>query len=517
MIRSGPSRLVLSVGALLALGTLFRASSDTLDDAFITFRAAHNFVGGEGLTFNPGMAPVESFSNPLFLFLLIPFAALGVPLPWAAMALGIVGLGLALHGTSRLAIRAGLSELPLAVVLGSTLGSTALVYYASTGLETGLSSGLLLYAMGRTLDADEGGGRLDGLATLAWAAVAISRPETPLVLLFVLPTILRWPFDRRTILGLLAIAGTLVLLELGRIAYYGDFVPNTFHAKPPGTADHDPTTSGLVAGPAYVLRFAMACGLVLPIGAAWAGLSFFRRPLEDAHPQRRVVLAGALAALAAGLFFSLYAGGDWMPMGRYLVPYVPLVSLAGVLGLRDLEQRKVLRQPALALGLAALASYLGSLDALSELVLHPREYPYHVMGSRASIAAIEGMRAHLPPRSSVVAFRIGALGDVGDYVVVDLLGLADREIASIASETPGYHPQHTRMGEDVPRVRDYVHSLAPDGLLLLTYAEGDLDPSIELYGFTWRYADAYRIGIDQRWALYLRNDPERNEPELGDE
>ena len=507
MIRSAPARLVLAVGALLALGTLLRASSDTLDDAFITFRAAHNFVAGEGLTFNPGMAPVESFSNPLFLFLLVPFAALGVPLPWAALGLGIVGLGLALHGTYRLAIRAGLSELPLAVVLGSTLGSTALVYYASTGLETGLLCGLLLFAMGRTLDASDGeqGGRLDGLATLAWAAVVISRPETPLVALFVLPTVLARPLDRRTVLGLVAIAGALVALELGRVAYYGDVVPNTFHAKPPGTADHDPTSSGLVAGPAYLLRFAMACGLVLPIGAAWAAVSFFVRPARAIDPARRV-LGGALAALAAGLFFALYAGGDWMPMGRYLVPYVPLVSLAGVLGLRELEQRKVLRQPALALGLAALASYLGSLDALSELVLHPREYPYHVMGSRESIAAIEGMRAHLPPRSSVVAFRIGALGDVGDYLVVDLLGLADREIAAIASETPGYHPQHTRMGEDVPRVRDYLHALAPDGLLLLTYAEGDLDPSIELYGFTWRYADAYRIGIDQRWALYLRND-----------
>ena len=100
-----------------------------------------------------------------------------------------------------------------------------------------------------------------------------------------------------------------------------------------------------------------------------------------------------------------------------------------------------------------------------------------------------------------------ALGDVGDYEVIDLLGLTDRGIAEIASSTPGYHPQRSRMGDDVPALREYVASQDPDAVLLVTYADGELDPSIHLYDLSFRFADAYPIGTDQRWALYLRERP----------
>lgn len=491
--RSSSARLVLGVGALLAVATLVRAWGDTLDDAFITFRVVHNAVRGEGITFNPGSPPVECFSNPLLAFLLVPFAALGVSLPLTARLFGLFGVALALQGVHRLARHAALSEHGHAVALGTTLGSTALLYYAATGLETAFLSGLLLSAIARTVE-QRG---LDPSATFLWTLVALSRPEAPLVVALTLAATL--PRERRSIWAAAPIAVALVALELARIAYYGDIVPNTFHAKLPGTADHDPTSSGLLAGPSYLAHFALACGLVLPLGATLAV-----RELRSSSGPRREVLVATLSALAAGVIFALYAGGDWMPMGRYLVPYVPLVGLAGVLGLEALARRGVLKQPLLALGVAAGASYLGSTDALSELWLHAREYPYHVMGSRDSIAAIEGMRAHIPSGARVVAFRIGALGDVGGYQVIDLLGLADRDIAAIIARNPGYHPQRSRMGEDVPALRDHVRGLSPDAVLLVTYADGALDERLELYGLPWRFAEAYPIGIDQRWALYVR-------------
>jgi hypothetical protein len=481
--------VVIAVGLVLGAATLMRAWGDTLDDAFITFRSVHNFALGRGLTFNPARPSVESFSNPLLAILLAPFAALGVPLPWVARALGLMGIAAAAWSAGRMAQRASASDLGRAVVLATIVGSSALVYYAATGLETALLSGLLLLALERTTRE----GVLDRLSTVLWIAVAISRPEAPLVVLLAL-TSLRRPLLRASWLGLVAIGAALLVLVLGRIAYFGDIVPNTFHAKAIGSADHDPSSSPLLAGPRYLLHFALACGLVLPLGALAA--------IREA-PRSRVML-GSLAALGGGVIFALYAGGDWMPMGRYLVPYVPLVALTGVLGIESLVARGQLTRPRLALGLAALAGFLGSADALSELWIHQREYPYHVMSSRDSLAAIEAMHAHLPAGSRVVAFRIGALGDIGDYEVIDLLGLTDRRIAAIASSTPGYHPQRSRMGDDVPALREYVASQDPDAVLLVTYADGELDPSITLYDLSFRFADAYPIGADQRWVLYLR-------------
>lgn len=481
--------MVIAVGLLLGAATLMRAWGDTLDDAFITFRSVHNLVAGRGLTFNPARSPIESFSNPLLALVLVPFAALGAPLPWVARMLGLMGVAAAAWSADRMAQRSGVSELGRAVTLATIVGSSALVYYAATGLETALLSGLLLMALERTTR----DGMLDAASTVLWIAVAISRPEAPLVVLLALASVLRpW---RRSWRGIAAIAISLALLEVGRIAYFGDVVPNTFHAKAIGSADHDPTSSPWLAGPRYLLQFALACGLVLPLGALAA--------IREA-PKHRTML-GSLAALGAGVVFALYAGGDWMPMGRYLVPYVPLVALLGVLGIESLVAKGRLSRPRLALGLAALASFLGSADALSELWLHQREYPYHVMSSTDSLAAIDAMQDHLPPGSRVVAFRIGALGDVGDYEVIDLLGLTDRRIAAIVSSTPGYHPQRSRMGDDVPALREYVASQDPDAVLLVTYADGELDPSITLYDLSFRFADAYPIGTDQRWALYLRD------------
>jgi hypothetical protein len=488
--RSPAARLVLALAALVASSAALRASGDTLDDAFIAFRAVHNLVAGRGLTFNPGPPPVECFSSPLLAALLVPFAVLGVPLPAAAALLGVLGLVLSLTGVHRLALAADLSELGRAVALAATLGSTPLIYYALTGLEAGLFAGLMTLALARSVERSTS----DPPAVLLWTLAALCRPEAPLPVLLALFALTPRPLSRQALLGPAVVLGALAVLVLARLGYYGDVVPNTFHAKPPGTADHDPSSSGLLAGPLYFVRFALGLGLVLPLGALVS--------VREATGQAPA-LRGALAVALGGVVFALYAGGDWMPMGRYLVPYVPVLALAGTIGLESLARRGLLRLQA-ALGIAAAAALLGSADALAELVLHAREYPYHVMGSGDSIAAIERMRPLLPPGSRVVAFRIGALGEVGDYHVIDLLGLPDRRIAEIATSTPGYHPQRSRMGDDVPALRALVRDGDPDAVLLVTYADGELDRTIALYDLSFRLAEAYPIGVDQRWALYLR-------------
>jgi hypothetical protein len=212
----------------------------------------------------------------------------------------------------------------------------------------------------------------------------------------------------------------------------------------------------------------------------------------------------ALAApVVAGVGFALYAGGDWMPGSRYLVPYVPLIAALGALGLDVIAERLRLDRPALIMGLAALGAWLGSATVLWHFTQRREEHPFHVMSARDCLTAARAMRARLPPGARVVAYRIGALGWAGDFDVIDLLGLADRRIARIVEAHPEYHPRITRMGEDVPELRDYVASRDPQALLVTVTAVERLGVSCERYGRRWRLDQTYPQGSDERWALYV--------------
>jgi hypothetical protein len=49
-----------------------------IDDAGISFVYARNLASGHGLVSQPGLPPVEGFSNPLWVFMMAPFYAVGL-------------------------------------------------------------------------------------------------------------------------------------------------------------------------------------------------------------------------------------------------------------------------------------------------------------------------------------------------------------------------------------------------------------------------------------------------------
>ena len=54
------------------------------DDAFISFRFAQNFANGLGLLYNPGLAPIEGYSNFLWVLWLSLFELLDLDITVAA-------------------------------------------------------------------------------------------------------------------------------------------------------------------------------------------------------------------------------------------------------------------------------------------------------------------------------------------------------------------------------------------------------------------------------------------------
>ncbi|MFQ5945318.1 MAG: hypothetical protein ACE5NC_03625, partial [Anaerolineae bacterium] len=78
---SRPTVVLAAISAALILHQAFyfvALGGDAVDDAYISFRYARNWVEGEGLVFNPGER-VEGYTNFLWTVALAPAIALGLP------------------------------------------------------------------------------------------------------------------------------------------------------------------------------------------------------------------------------------------------------------------------------------------------------------------------------------------------------------------------------------------------------------------------------------------------------
>src|SRR5829696_5524521 len=109
-------------------------SSTGLDDAFITFRYARNLVSGAGPVWNPGEAPVEGYSE--FLWMLVSAAALRlgadplVATKWAGLFAGAALLTLPYLAASVL----GLDRTGRAIASVLLALSPVLAFYAVSGM-----------------------------------------------------------------------------------------------------------------------------------------------------------------------------------------------------------------------------------------------------------------------------------------------------------------------------------------------------------------------------------------------
>ena len=444
---------MLAVACALYGLQAIRFSSWIIDDAFVTFRYAHNLVRGLGLVFNPG-EHVEGYTN----FSWVLLAALGMKLGFSptsfmpalgAMA-GVAAIVVVAHTGRRLAERAGepheLAGLPAAVLLALT---PSLAFYAVSGLETVLFT-LLVTAAASALAL----GRARSFAALAVAAL-LTRPEAALLALWggvpITVVVLRSTGAprRRALVALgMMVLPTLVYL-LFKKWYFGSLAPNTLLAKPPSVR----------AGLRYVASEVPAlAGLAL---AAIMGAVVDLRSLRSRARDREAVAMAPVAQLVL-LWCAMtgavaLVGGDFMPAHRMLLPSLGVGFLAADKRLLAWAKRPLsARDWAGAIALVAAAFYL----------------PVVLDEGEAIAAKCEGMAAAEPGRvraakilaqkgvKSIGTFDVGRLGyEAPDARIVDLGGLTDRRIA----ESPGYY-------FDKRPDSAYLEALAPDAYLFTSIA-----------------------------------------------
>ncbi len=386
------------------------------DDAFISFRYAHNLAQGYGPVFNPGQ-PVEGYTTPLWVFLLGGLAALGQPIAETATLLCMIAAALTAVLLPRFSASLGLRLYGLDALLLAL--NTSYAIWAGSAMEM-VPFGLLLIVATWALLSE----RPPLLTGLLFASLTLLRPEGALfgglALMFSFVDALRGKegaWSRLMWLG--AGFGLPAMVHLAwRLAYYGYPLPNTFYAKVGFNLEQ--WGRGLrylgEAAVRYVLALAIPTllGVLQPFGRKWAFL---------------------VSGLGFYLLYLSLVGGDWMVSFRLVVPVLPFVAVLAAHGLVGAWQRL---QPRLGPRWAQIAGVAGLLLVLPTSVYTSfttdPEQPW-VLDAKP---IADWLNDHCPAGKKLAVFAAGALPYYApDFEIVDMFGLNEVEIAHMAQPQMG--------------------------------------------------------------------------------
>jgi len=417
------------------------------DGAFISFRFARHWADGQGLVWNLGESPpVEGYSNFLWMAVatLVRRAGLDI-VTWVPVLSAACGAALLVRVFSLLRVDLRLSP-PIA-----SLGAASLALYppfavwASSGLEA-MPFALAFFVSAELLILRPGVAKAGaGAALLALALLRTEGFAWTLLLLAAASVVHRiegrpW---RRTagVPALVSCAGFAVYF-VARWAYFGRLLSNPAYAKVGANA------ASLWRGACYVASYELT--FVAPLLVLLCAPALWRTP----HRRAAALSVLVIAAFAA---YSVAVGGDYMAMGRFLVPTIPfqavlLAALVERLAAPPEGARRwavLTRRSAAALAGAA-AIVVAGLPGFDRHVVpaavryklnfrgaarfrsHSEYWMWHLarehQGSFKRLAL--ALRQYTKPGDSVVTG--GSIGDLGYYTdldVFDQFGIVDPEVA----------------------------------------------------------------------------------------
>jgi hypothetical protein len=479
--------LFVSAGLIVIWYLIVGESGFPLDDSWIHQVYARNLAEAGQWAFIPGQ-PSGASTSPLYTLLLAVGYALNIDFMIWTHLLGWLALGSA----GVLVARCTDLVLPHQVLVGWCAGFAVvfawhLVWAAVSGMETMLFCTLtlgLIYLAWRESRLKTAGDPLwrgAGFGVLTAALIA-TRPEGALLAAFAAGLMLiARPQERgvwRLAMGAgIAFAVGITPYLLLNLSLNGELVPNTSAAK---QAQHAP----LLALP-YVDRL---LDMILPL---LIGVQVFLLPgviilsVDALIGDRRKLLYLLPLAWAVGLIM-LYAAR--LPAsyqhGRYVIPALPGLILAGVIGLAQAVQwgrsASIKR-----VGPLTLAFSAGALLLVLGWAQGPTIYrtDQRVINDEM-VAQAQWIAENLPPEDGLLAVHdIGALGYFAPRPVVDIAGLVTPEIVEFIGQPEamwGYI--QARGAQFMMAFPDQLPDRNPDDPRLCFFHESDGTGSTDLGG-----------------------------------
>ncbi len=439
LVAVGLPLLVYLAQSLLLRGWL-------MDDAGISFVYSRNLAAGYGLVSQPGMTPVEGYSNFLWVLLMVPFFWLHLFDPIITSKLiSVLLIAFSFHRMGLISRLSSGVRWPGVVASCFLATNSSFVIWTSSGLENPLLVFLVLMLTHRLMQAVERGEvkrRDAAVCAIISVGLALTRPEGVLFsLAFPIILVLLTPLTTvRIKTGLTALASYLGMIAVGiggfllfRWTYFGDIYPNTYHVK------GGPTVHSLIA----LMSMNVACVSKLSelsssvLGShVWSlapiGMTIWIANIVRKRGQWKYHLVLATMTVLAWVCYMLMPD-DWMGEFRMASALFPLAYLSAALlapwAVGLVRRRTVMVY--IVYGLVG-AAMLGSIS------LH---YPRLKAWAAAPIVSFTGIAERFGhqydrwaeylelPHASLLVPDIGGTLYYSKLRIYDLAGLTDRTIA----------------------------------------------------------------------------------------
>ncbi|HEV8579116.1 MAG TPA: hypothetical protein VGX68_08535 [Thermoanaerobaculia bacterium] len=415
------------------------------DDPMISMTYARNLVEGYGLNWARRGEPVEGFTHPLWLLLMIPVNALPLALRYRSLVmqiLSLLALGATVVAVRRLVLDHFSSErarhwLPAALL---TAFYYPLAYWTLMGMETGLQALLAVLAVHLSLSAVHDGRDRHLPLWLVCTAAFLLRMDMLLLVVAVQLYLISGgglrPAGRRSWLaGLAVFCGASLAYELFRWFYFHDLLPNTYYLKLAGV----PLTVRLLRGLSVLTEFLREyLPVILPVSLGVGALI---------PRNRRLVLPAAVFALYCA--YNVWVGGDsWEDIkvgaNRFLAFVMPMFFvLFNALLNEALAAWRTASTDSSARRFVAAAATAVALLVLNGLWLSRQAddnwrnftlagQPPVVERHERVIGLLQSFQRVIQPGATVAAAWAGIPAYFTDYRMVDILGFNDRIVARMA-------------------------------------------------------------------------------------
>ena len=411
------------------------------DDAYISFRYAQHLVEGSGLSWNPP-EQVEGYSNLGWTLLTSGALSLGWDPATFTQFAGLLCFLVTIPCVFLLAKQLQLNASDALLVTLLCCANYSFLRYATGGLETSLNTllvqlcwllGAALFFSGWTLQRALLLSLLTGLLfSVRIDSMLLVLPIWFLVAKVCLPQSFRINLQPVSLL----LPATIIIgaIELWRIHYYGDWLPNTWYAK---TAGHSLWQAGLK----YLLSY--YAGYLLVIVLPFLIVVCFNKNTSKLH----TLTCGMSLTVLCWAIYLIHIGGDFMEF-RLMNAVLPITLVTSMIAINQFHQcwLKISFVITLLAGSANHAAYWKGQDGIESITGLQN---YLIDPKQDWIAIGKNLHAQFftqDPRITIAATPVGAIGYYSQLVVIDQHGLNDAWIARhgvVFQERSGHLKQPT--------------------------------------------------------------------------
>ncbi len=474
------------------------------DDSFITFRYVKNFTEGNGLVFNIGER-VEGYTCFLWVILLSGVKSLGFNFISASQVLGIISSMLTLLFTYFISSKIFPKDKGSAFNLVFSLGAVALLaangsfaFWAVSGMETGLfgcliTLGIYLYLRELNDNSDS-----IPLSSLVFFFAALTRPEGNLIFaVTILHKIIYTLKHKKTDISsnvnklisknnLLWIGMYFVpalIFMIWRYSYYGYLMPNTFYAKTGTSMEYFST------GLDYTWTFLRSYGFY--------GLFALIALYTLTSKERFYSYLYLVMIFVVFTLYVIFVGGDVLRPNRFFVPIMPVFFILVQEGLAMLtelfdKKREMVIGAIVGILIIGGSSYYTYSNEAQVLKGYADLEKGLVEKMKITANWLKNKQVQSGKPLTVAATTIGAISYYSDVILIDMLGLTDKEVAHNPKPIPEISSKEVGWRERNYNV-DYILSRKPDFIYFSTgikpsaYAERGLFTSDEFMKYYYPY------------------------------